>query len=151
MGLSMRISTSSWKSSDMAASVARRIFAGLALAFTLFAFGATGANAFPTGGDISTLGKAKHGAGSSELFFRISCRGRDCGDEADRGPPCRERYAERWGGDPRYIKPLPPECGVRCMFHRLRHGYCGTGCDYYAFRMYEYEEGNVFHKKPCRY
>jgi hypothetical protein len=151
MGFSMRISTLGWKSSNLAV---RHIFAGLAglaVVFALFALGSTGANAFPTSGDISALGKAERGVSEGELIIRISCRGSDCVDEAGHAPPCRERYAERWGGDPRYIKPRPPECGVRCMFHRLRHGFCGPGCDYYAFRMYEYEKGNVFHKKPCRY
>ncbi|MEJ2116902.1 MAG: hypothetical protein P8Y36_02945 [Alphaproteobacteria bacterium] len=125
------------------------------MAFTLFASEMTGAKAFPTNTNIHALAKVERvtkGEKGGELLSRIACRGDDCGEDGgDRGPPCRERYAERWGGDPRYVKPRPPECGVRCMFHRLRHGYCGPGCDYYAFRMYEYNKGNVFHKKPCQY
>jgi hypothetical protein len=32
-------------------------------------------------------------------------------------------------------------CGIRCWYHRLRAGYCGRGCDYYRFRMFEFPEG----------
>lgn len=29
-------------------------------------------------------------------------------------------------------------CGIRCWYWRLRHGYCGPGCDYYRYRMHHY-------------
>jgi hypothetical protein len=32
-------------------------------------------------------------------------------------------------------------CGIRCWYWRLRHGYCGPGCEYYRYRMYEYGRG----------
>ncbi|MGB0084379.1 MAG: hypothetical protein WBP94_03245, partial [Rhodomicrobiaceae bacterium] len=34
-------------------------------------------------------------------------------------------------------------CGVRCWYRRLRAGYCGRGCDYYRFRLYEFPEGKL--------
>lgn len=36
-------------------------------------------------------------------------------------------------------------CGVRCWYWRLRHGYCGPGCDYYRYRMHEYPAGKPGH------
>lgn len=32
-------------------------------------------------------------------------------------------------------------CGIRCWYWRLRHGYCGPGCNYYRYRMHHYEKG----------
>lgn len=26
-------------------------------------------------------------------------------------------------------------CGIRCWYWRLRHGYCGPGCEYYRYRL----------------
>jgi hypothetical protein len=79
------------------------------------------------------------------------------------GPPCVEpcaetRYAER-GYDPiareiERLEPAPPPgsceeephierrrvvpdssglCGIRCWYWRLRHGYCGPGCEWYRY------------------
>ena len=36
-------------------------------------------------------------------------------------------------------------CGIRCWYWRLRHGYCGPGCAYYRYRMYEYGRGRHPH------
>lgn len=26
-------------------------------------------------------------------------------------------------------------CGIRCWYWRMRHGYCGPGCEYYRYRL----------------
>ncbi len=33
-------------------------------------------------------------------------------------------------------------CGIRCWYWRLRHGYCGPGCEYYRYRMYNWGKQN---------
>ncbi len=73
-------------------------------------------------------------------------------DGPDGCPPERyERHA--YAGAPGEPAPPPPPgyggppweewCGVRCWYRRLRAGYCGRGCDYYRFRMYEFPEGKL--------
>jgi hypothetical protein len=83
-----------------------------------------------------------------------ACRGPDCDSpysDYESGEPagaCRPSYdddEEEAPPPPRYIK----ECGVRCMYQRLREGYCGPGCDYYLFRMYEYRYGRPPRKRRC--
>lgn len=32
-------------------------------------------------------------------------------------------------------------CGIRCWYWRLRHGYCGPGCEYYRYRLQDYGRG----------
>lgn len=123
----------------------RRAAAVAGFALTLLASGLTGAHAAPLGG----LGTA-HVAPGAALLQPVACQGGACGQPSDEpAQPCRERYAERWGGNTRREIQYLPECGVRCMFDRMRNGFCGAGCDYYAYRMYEYEDGQIFNRRPC--
>lgn len=53
----------------------------------------------------------------------------------------------------RVVESYDEFCGVRCWYKRLRAGYCGRGCDYYRFRMTEFPEGRVRHRRvqvACR-
>lgn len=64
----------------------------------------------------------------------------------DAVPPegaCAEDGAPPWGA------PIWKECGIRCMYERLRNGFCGPGCDYYYFRMKEYKPRRFYRRKPC--
>ncbi len=47
--------------------------------------------------------------------------------------PRRSRYEEEYDNS----------CGVRCWYRKLRHGYCGQGCDYYRFRLKDFPEGSL--------
>ena len=46
----------------------------------------------------------------------------------------------------RRATPDADSCGIRCWYWRLRHGYCGPGCEYYRYRMYHY--GNPTYHHP---
>jgi hypothetical protein len=52
-------------------------------------------------------------------------------------------------GPPPWGAPVWKECGIRCMYERLRNGFCGPGCDYYYFRMHEYKPRKFYQRKPC--
>jgi hypothetical protein len=80
----------------------------------------------------------------------------DCPTEIDIAPPPRDdpiaREIERFGPAPlshpcetrdivtrgRRATHNYDACGIRCWYWRLRHGYCGPGCEYYKYRMYHY-------------
>jgi hypothetical protein len=83
----------------------------------------------------------------------------DCPTEIDIAPPPRHRddpiarEIERFGGPAPLSHPCETRrivtrgrratldadsCGIRCWYWRLRHGYCGPGCEYYRYRMYHY-------------
>jgi len=53
------------------------------------------------------------------------------------------RRPDRRRGDPHNVE----GCGIRCWYWRLRHGYCGPGCEYYRYRMHHYE-GRTGHRHP---
>ena len=38
-------------------------------------------------------------------------------------------------------------CGIRCWYWRLRHGYCGPGCEYYRYRMYHFGKDGYHHPR----
>jgi hypothetical protein len=60
-------------------------------------------------------------------------------------PVIRETY--------RSVETYDEPCGVRCWYKRLRAGYCGRGCDYYRFRMTQFPEGRLRHRRTqvaCR-
>ena len=100
---------------------------------------------------------------SSSVQARSRGAGADALPRPIGGPPCvgscaETRYAER-GYDPiareiERLEPAPPPgsceedphierrrvipdssglCGIRCWYWRMRHGYCGPGCEYYRY------------------
>jgi hypothetical protein len=52
--------------------------------------------------------------------------------------PCERRQIVTRG---RRATPDADACGIRCWYWRLRHGYCGPGCEYYRYRLHEYGRG----------
>jgi hypothetical protein len=70
------------------------------------------------------------------------------GREIDRwGPPagnCGPYYP-----DP-YAEADPPNCGIRCWYWRLRRGYCGPGCEYYAYRLHRDRHYFRKYRYACR-
>ena len=48
---------------------------------------------------------------------------------------CPETEVERLRGN-------PSGCGIRCWYWRLRHGYCGPGCEYYGYRLGRSEDAS---------
>ena len=94
---------------------------------------------------------------NQDIILVGTCRGYDCGysspEQYEPEPPvgaCREDGYDR--PPPSYFpsyRPPQEECGIRCTYGRLRNGFCGPGCDWYRFRMYEYRQGN-YPPRRCR-
>jgi hypothetical protein len=42
-------------------------------------------------------------------------------------------------------------CGIRCWYWRLRHGYCGPGCEYYRYRLQLRDRDGIPVRRHPRY
>jgi hypothetical protein len=135
--------------------------AGVALALSLGVLPARPAHAAPlTAGAIAaTLVEAR----TADAVIRVgACRDgcddcNDCPTEIDIAPPRDDliaRQIERSGPAPvgpcatnqvPYARPDGDSCGIRCWYWRLRHGYCGPGCVYYLYRMYQWGKPSYHH------
>lgn len=149
----------------------RRHWRSVLITLCAAAIQTTGANALTVAAPVAGLETAMADAGPAVLQRAAYCdRGRPCPDDEPEprpsrpykvGPPvevpCDEAPLPRaytYRADPPqgYVERRAYEeetvvreeedyCGIRCWYRRIRHGYCGRGCDYYMFRLRHFPSG----------
>lgn len=144
----------------------------VAVAGVVFVMWLAGTGFLPTGKKAAWQPSAKPQPAASSSAAAGTCRGRDCPAQGSESRPIdgespppggRDVYrtAAAQGYDaapegacsndepPPWGAPEWKNCGVRCMYERLRNGFCGPGCDYYYFRLKEYKPRRFYPRKPC--